>query len=416
MSSVNRRKFLAASAATASALATQSHAATWTQWRGSSRNGRVDGDFVWPKKLTSRLEEVWRQELQPSYSGPIVAEGKVFVTETVEKKDEVVTAYSLENGEELWEHSWSGAMSVPFFARSNGSWIRSTPTFADGRLLVGGIREVLVCLDAESGQELWNNDFVKTQESKVPSFGFVCSPLVDGEYAYVQAGGGLLKVNVATGKVVWRSLTDGGGMYGSAFSSPVMSTLGGKRQLLVQTRKELAGVDPDDGRKLWGVDVPAFRGMNILPPTVFGETVFTSTYQGGSFSFSIKPPAGSESDWSVERVWKNTVQGYMSSPLVFGDHVYVHLRNQRLTCMDLTTGRQKWSSRPYGKYWSTATDGKHMLALDERGDLLLVEPSPEKFKLLDKTQVATNSWAHLAVVDDLILVRDLDALIVYRWA
>jgi len=410
MSFLNRRKFLAATAV--SAVASHGYAANWNQWRGPSRNGMVDGDFAWPEKLEGRLREVWRQDLQPSYSGPIVAEGKVFVTETANKKNEVVTAFSLADGKKLWDETWEGSLSVPFFARSNGSWIRSTPAFADGKLLVGGIREMLVCLDAETGQQIWANDCVKKHKSDVPSFGFVCSPLIEGDFVYVQAGGGLLKLALDSGDVVWRSLADGGGMWGSAFSSPVMSSIGGKKQLLVQTRSELVGVDPEDGRKLWGVKIPAFRGMNILPPTVYKDTVFTSCYQGGSFCFDLKQSGDS---WSVEKRWKNTVQGYMSSPLVFGDHAYLHLRNQRMTCLDLRTGKQQWSSRPYGKYWSTVTQGDHILALDERGDLLLLEPSPEEFKLLDKIQVASNSWAHLAMVDDLILVRDLNALIVYRW-
>lgn len=385
----------------------------WNQWRGPTRDGSAAGDFAWPEKLEGRLTEVWRKKLQPSYSGPIVSDGRVFVTETADKKSEVVTAYSLAGGEELWKSSWSGAMSVPFFARSNGSWIRSTPAVAGDKLLVGGIRDVLVCLNAATGDEVWRNDFVQSQKSKLPSFGFVCSPLVVGDHAFVQAGGGLLKLEMATGKVVWRSLDDGGGMYGSAFSSPVVATIGGVEQLVVQTRKELAAVDMNDGKKLWSKEIPAFRGMNILPPTVYKDTVFTSSYGGGSFCYRVNSETGS---WSVEQIWKNTVQGYMSSPMVFDDHVYFHLKNQRFTCMDLTTGSQKWSSRPYGKYWSSVTKGKRILSLDERGDLLLVEANPKEFKLIDKKNVASNAWAHLAVVDDLVLVRDLNALIVFRWA
>lgn len=411
LSNLDRRQFLAAAAITGAASTT--NAATWNQWRGPTRNGQVDGDFAWPSKLEGRLTEVWRTSLGPSYSGPIVAEGKVFVTETVDEKNEVVTALSLATGEKAWSKSWAGAMSVPFFARSNGSWIRSTPAVSDGRLLVGGIKDVLVCLNASTGDELWRNNFVKTQKSAVPTFGFVCSPLIVGDHAFVQAGGALLKLDMATGNVIWRSLDDGGGMSGSAFSSPVLASVHGVEQLLVQTRTTLAGVSPDNGSVLWSTKIPAFRGMNILPPTAFRDTVFTSSYGGGSFSYKVNFDGAS---WSAQQLWKNTVQGYMSNPMVFGDHVYLHLKNRRFTCMDLTTGSQRWSSRPYGKYWSSVTQGDRILALDERGDLLLVEPSTKEFKLIDKQKVASNSWAHLAVVDDLVLVRDLGALIVHRWA
>ena len=408
---IGRRSFLASSAAlaTSSALAGE-----WNQWRGPFRGGQVASDFPWPLTLQGgHLTELWRKPLQPSYSGPIVSNDQVFVTETIAKKSEAASAYSLQDGKQAWIQQWPGAMSVPFFARENGSWIRSTPAVSGGRLLVGGIRDVLVCLDTSTGSELWRNDFVATQGSALPSFGFVCSPLIDGEFAYVQAGGGLLKLAMSTGEVIWKSLTDGGGMYGSAFSSPVFADLEGQRQLLVQTRSELVGVNADDGEKLWSTKIPAFRGMNILPPTVHNNTVFTSSYGGGSFCFEVKQSGG---QWTVRQLWKNTVQGYMSSPLVLDDHVYLHLKNRRFTCMRLSDGKQLWSSRPYGKYWSSVTDGEHILALDQRGDLLLIQPNPESFKLVDQRSVASDSWAHLALVDDLVLVRDLNALIVYRWS
>ena len=408
MSNMQRRSFLAFPLL---AAATRAFGAEWPQWRGPTRDGEVTGT-PWPVRLDG-MEELWRVPLQPSYSGPIVAGGKVFVTETRNKKSEATTAYSLD-GTQQWSFEWNGAMNVPFFARANGSWIRSTPALSGNRLLVGGMRDVMVCLDTESGAELWRNDFVATEGSPLPSFGFVCSPLIDDDSAYVQAGGGFLKLDMATGKVIWRSLRDGGGMYGSAFSSPVLATIDGVRQLVVQSRKDLAGVSPDTGSKLWSTPVPAFRGMNILPPTVHGNSVFTSSYGGGSFCFEVSRNADTD-EWVVSTKWKNTVQGYMSSPMVFGDHVYLHLKNRRFTCMELETGQQKWSSKPFGKYWSCVKQENRMLALDERGELLLVEPDENEFRLVDRRKVATNSWAHLAVVDDLALVRDLNELIVYRW-
>ena len=134
-------------------------------------------------------------------------------------------------------------------------------------------------------------------------------------------------------------------MNGSAFSSPVLATIGGVEQLVVQTRTELTGVAPEDGQKLWSIEVPAFRGMNILPPTLHNDTIFTSSYGGGSFCFAVEKNGNA---WSAKQLWKNTVQGYMSNPVVFDQHVYLHLKNRRFTCMDLTSGRQRWSSHSPG--------------------------------------------------------------------
>ncbi len=391
---------------------TPQSANTWTQWRGSNRDCQVTSE--WPSTLDGgTLRKSWSVPLGPSYSGPIVTETAVFVTETRDKSHEVVRALDRKTGEELWKTEWPGAISVPFFAAANGSWIRSTPAVDGDRLYVAGIRDVLVCLKTNDGSKLWEVDFTKEFGAKVPSFGCVCSPLIDGGHVYIQAGGGFVKLDKMTGKVVWRRLTDGGGMFGSAFSSPSIATIAGKRQILVQTRKDLAGLDLDTGDELWSTPVKAFRGMNTLTPTVADDIVFTSSYGGGSFGFRV---SNSEGKFSVEKAWNTTVQGYMSSPVLINGKVYLHLRNQRMTCVDPKTGEQHWSSRPYGKYWSCVTNGQQILALDERGDLLLIQASPDEFKLVSSQHISDQStWAHLAVVGSQVFVRELKAMTVFDW-
>jgi outer membrane protein assembly factor BamB len=195
----------------------------WPQWRGPKRDGQVKG-LAWPESLEKdSLEQRWRVELGPSYSGPIVAADRVFVTETKDKKSEVVRALDRKTGKELWCAEWAGAMTVPFFARSNGDWIRATPAYDGERLYVAGMRDVLVCLNARDGSELWRVDFMAVLKTPLPAFGFVCSPLVDQGAVYVQAGGSVVKVDAKTGRIQWHTLQDEGGMQGSAFSSPILA-------------------------------------------------------------------------------------------------------------------------------------------------------------------------------------------------
>ena len=109
--------------------AQQSTVPTWDQWRGPTSDGLVSGTD-WPLTLSEpSLTRLWRVELDSSYSGPIVSESSVFVTGTRNKKTEVVTALDRKTGNKQWEVEWPGAMTVPFFASSNGSWIRSTPAY-----------------------------------------------------------------------------------------------------------------------------------------------------------------------------------------------------------------------------------------------------------------------------------------------
>lgn len=386
----------------------------WPQWRGPARDGFAKGQ--WPTSLQEpSLKQSWRVEFGPSYSGPIVTADRVFTTETKDKKDEVVTALDRATGKQVWQVSWPGSMSVPFFARANGSWIRATPAFDGERLYVAGIRDVLVCLNAADGKELWRVDFVAKYRTPPPDFGFVCSPLIDGEYVYVQAGASCFKLDKMTGQEVWRTLQDGGGMYGSAFSSPVIATVAGRRQLLVQTREKLAGVDIESGEPLWQQPVQATRGMNILTPIVFNDGLFTSSHGGKTLRFEL---TGSESgQFNVATKWGLKMEGYMSTPVVIDGHAYIHLKNQRIACINLDTGAVTWTSdKSFGKYWSMVANGDKILALDERGTLFLLKANPKKFEQIDSRKVSDQEcWAHLAVADGEIFIRELNALTAFTW-
>lgn len=384
--------------------------------RGPTRDGHIASSEAWPESLDeSTLTQMWSVGLGSGYSGPIVVGDRVFVTETLNEDREVVRAFDRNTGEQLWITDWAGAMSVPFFAASNGSWIRATPACDGERLYVAGMRDLLVCLDVENGDIVWQVDFMEKFDTPLPAFGFVCSPLIDGDFVYVQAGGGLCKLNKLTGEVVWRVLDDGGGMDGSAFSSPTIVTLEETRQMAVQTRTSLVGVDLENGETLWSVDVPTFRGMNILTPTLVNDAMFTSSYGGGTFMYGVTLAGES---FEVASKWTdNRNEGYMSSPVLIDGYLYLHLRNQRFTCIDPATGEARWTTTPYGKYWSMVVNGNRILALDERGDLLLIAASPEEFQLVSERHVASSeSWAHLAVSGNQVFVRDLERLAVYRWA
>lgn len=384
----------------------------WTQWRGPQRDGQIQAR-PWPDRLDeSTLQRTWRMDLGPGYSGPIVAEDRVFVTETRDEKIEVARALDRQTGSPIWEKSWPGAMQVPFFAKRNGDWIRATPLLDDGILYVPGMRDVLVALDAQSGEERWRLDFVAKFGTPLPDFGFASSPLAVGDHLYVQAGAALVKLDKRTGNVVWRTLEDGGGMMGSAFSSPVRVELNGRPELLVQTRSHLTGVDESTGQVLWKQEIPTFRGMNILTPTIWRDSVFTSAYGGKTLLVKV----GGEPTPTPATAWENKVQGYMSSPVVIGDHVYLHLRNRRFTCIDLATGETRWTTEPFGEYWSLIANGDRILALDERGELLLIRATPEKFDLLDRRRVSDEeTWAHLAIAGDEIFIRELKGISAWRW-
>jgi hypothetical protein len=153
--------------------------------------------------------------------------------------------------------------------------------------------------------------------------------------------------------------------------------------------------------------------MNILTPVVFGDSIFTSSYQNKSWLYRISKGAAG---LTVNQAWENNAQGYMSTPVVIDGHAYLHLGNQRFTCINLQTGERTWTSKPFGKYASLVAQRDRILALDERGVLLLIKANPKEFELLSEKQVSEEeTWAHLAIAGEELFIRELNAVVAWRW-
>lgn len=403
-----------------SAQEQQKNSNQWNQWRGNQRNSIIEG--AWPSQLnSSNFKQLWTQPFSESYSGPIVFDDTVITTETKDKSDEIVTALNRNTGKKIWSATWKGSISVPFFAAKNGSWIRATPATDGQRVYVPGIRGLLVCLDFKTGKEVWKVDLNERYGTSPESFGHVCSPLLmkDGmdDALYVQCAAGFVKLNRATGKEIWRAkIGTGNIMSGGAFSSPVVASPHGKKQIIIQTRSELAGIDIQKGDVLWTRAVPSFRGMNILTPTVQGNTFFTSTYNNKSFAYDLVDTAGKP---TLESKWESNLRAYMSSPVLIDGNVYVHLQNKQIACFDLASGKTHWVSQSrqrFGDYMSMIACGNKILALDSKGALYLIAANPKQFEVLGKVDLETkDSWAHVAVDGNQVFVRGLKSLTAYQW-
>ena len=155
--------------------------------------------------------------------------------------------------------------------------------------------------------------------------------------------------------------------------------------------------------------------MNILSPSFQGDSVFTSTYGGKTMVINITEK---EKKLVAKRSWDHPTQGYMSNPVLFDGHAYVHLKNQRITCFELSSGAKKWpTTERFGKYWSMVSQGARILALDQKGVLYLIRATPEKFDLLSSFKVSeSDTWAHLAVAGDQLFIRARDGLSAWKWS
>tara|TARA_B100000029_G_scaffold484774_1_gene537361 strand:- start:309 stop:1580 length:1272 start_codon:yes stop_codon:yes gene_type:complete len=390
----------------------------WPQWRGPNRDGHVLTG-TWPDSLKGEhLVEQWRLKVPPSYSGPIVAGETVYTTFTRNKTHEGVIALDRKTGRATWKTEWEGAMKVAGLGTSMGSWIRATPTLDRGQLFVAGMPDLLVSLDAKSGKERWRADFHQRYKTPLPELGFVCSPLVHNDGVFVQAADSFIKVDRKNGKSLFRCMVRKGkgseNMAQGNYSSPGFGVINGKPQLLVADIDAIAGVEPTRGDVLWRRVLDSYDQGCILAPIIHGKGIFTSTRASRTGHY---PLDFENNRFTIRDGWKNKLIVYMSSPVIVGDHAFLHLKNGRFACVDLRDGKINWiSNRPFGKYCSMVWQKDRILGLTNDGQLVLLAANPARFELLDSRKVAMEeTWAHVAVSEDNLYIRERSAIVAYRW-
>ncbi|MEO1086723.1 MAG: PQQ-binding-like beta-propeller repeat protein, partial [Acidobacteriota bacterium] len=220
----------------------------------------------------------------------------------------------------------------------------------------------------------------------------------------------------------WRALALQGAKGGEddleAYGSPIVATLEGVKQVVVNTVKGLAGVDARSGEPLWlvGVDRGDVDAPNVTPALWNRQAdhlVLTTTESSGSPLFRITK-AGRE--WNAEEVWRSKVSGNMASPVVAGDHAFLPLKNGRVALLDLSNGKEAWISKPlFASYASAVRRDDRVLLLTADGELHLLATDQTQLRKLGVLKVAERTWAHLAAQDDRVYVRSQSSLIALEW-
>ena len=186
----------------------------WTEWRGEGRLGVWHESGV-VEEMPSKLKFTWRVPVKTGFSGPAVADGRVFVTDWEEDPQsrtmdgtERAIALDEQTGEVLWTREWPTTYRMLMGSYAIGP--RATPTVDDDRLYVVGASGMLLCLDVTTGDVIWQKDYRADYNSYVPTWGIASAPLVDGDRLIAIVGGepGALVVafDKRTGEELWRAV------------------------------------------------------------------------------------------------------------------------------------------------------------------------------------------------------------------
>ncbi len=352
-----------------SAKAAEHSTAEWAQWRGPNRDGiSSETGFLknWPKEGPKVL---WHIPFGDGYSGISIAQGKVY-TMSAEGDAEFVICLDASNGEEIWRFR-SGTK----FTESRGDGPRSMPTVDGDSVFALGAEGKLYALNAHDGTKLWSHNFVEEFDSKIPTWGFSSSPLVEGNLVLVEAGGkdekSIAAFEKKSGDVVWTTHTDAVG-----YSSPISIDFGGVRQIIFLTSKTLLSIAPENGHIYWKYAWP--EGINIATPIFIpDDKIFISaSYDKGAVLLKM---TADDDGIGIEEVWKSRVmKNHFNSSVLQGDYLY-GFDNAILTCIEVNTGEEQWQQRGFEKGSLLLADG-YLIILGEKGKLALVEANPSEYK------------------------------------
>lgn len=373
---------------------------SWTSYRGPTRDGSYREAPVlteWPR---AGLTPVWKQPIGGGYASFVAARGRAF---TIEQRgqDEVVAAYDIRTGRELWVNAWS----TEFRESMGGDGPRATPTWADGVVYALGAMGEFRALEEVTGRTLWRTNILTDSGARNLDWGMAAAPLIVDETVVVLPGGphgqSVVAYDRANGARVWSAQDDM-----QAYASPMLVMLSGRRQLLVLSATRLMGLTADGGQLLWEYPFATYNGINAAQPLLLGgDRVFVSaSYGAGAAVIEVSQVAES---FAVQEVWRNNRMKNRFSSSVLRDGVIYGLDEGILAAVDARTGDLKWKGGRYG-YGQLVLVGESLVVLTEDGDLALVRAQPARHQEVVRFPVlAGKTWNGPALDGGYLLVRNL---------
>jgi outer membrane protein assembly factor BamB len=386
------------------------------QWRGPNRDGKYPDTGLmqtWPEQGPDLLLKV--EDLGNGYSQPLVVDHMIYISGKRDDRD-VLTKLDME-GNILWETAYGSAWDQSF------PETRSTPTIEDGRIYIMGGLGMVVCMDAETGEFIWQKDTHKEFEGEYHRWGMTESLLLTDKAVISSPTGGrtaVVALDKKDGSLLWESEPQGGVR---SYVSPILIEHNGTSMILITTSEDIMGVDPGSGEVYWNVDLASNYGYrdgrrnNTNTPLYHnGEIYTTSGYDAPGVMLEL-----SEDGKSAEVKWHNGVLDVHHGGLVLVDgYLYgsnwINNGNGNWVCQEWDTGKKMWEESWHNKGSIIYADGLLYIFEEKHGHIGLLEPSPEGFKLISSFRLESRPgpyWAHKTIFNKKLFVRHGSVLYVY---
>lgn len=380
----------------------------WTSFRGPNRDGRYEELQILTAWPASGLTPVWKQPIGVGYASFVIADGRAHTIEQ-RRGQEVVTAYDVATGRELWKQGWNAQ-----YSDSTGDGPRATPTWDDGRIYALGATGELRCLDAKTGAVAWGRNILTESQASNLSWAMAASPLVVDDKVIVLPGGAngksVAAYNKLTGAPAWKSQSDQ-----QAYVSPMLATLAGRRQVVVVSATRVMGLAPEDGSLLWSYVWDTDMGINVSQPIIVDKNRFfiSSGYGKGAALIEI---TGGGKNFEARKLWENiNMKNKFNSSVLHNGHVY-GLDEGILTCLDVNTGQRKWKGGRYG-YGQVILASGHLIVSSDAGELALVKATPDQHSEVARFKALEGkTWNYPAIAGGTLLVRNANEMAAYNIA
>jgi outer membrane protein assembly factor BamB len=363
-------------------IAMQTPIADWPQFLGPERNGIYRGPALsetWP---SAGPRVVWKKQVGAGFSGPVVVGGRVILFHRIANR-ETVESLDAKTGAPQWQYNYPTSYRDDF-GFDEGP--RAVPVVADGIIYVFGAEGQLHAISLSTGKKVWSEDTMTRFRVAKGFFGAAGSPLVENGRVIANIGGrgaGIVAFDAKTGKVLWTATDDE-----ASYSSPIATTIGGRRSALFLTRNGLLGLDPATGQvqfqRRWRSRQAA--SVNAATPLVINDLIFVSAEYGPGAGLLRVDGSNAIELWSSDEVMSNH---YATSVYRDGFLYGFHGRQEfgpSFRAVELRTGKVRWSQDQF-RAGSVTLSGDRLLIMRETGELLLAAATPDAFRPIARAQV-----------------------------
>ena len=369
-------------------LASSVRAGDWPQWRGPNRDGVWNETGIVESFPPDGLKISWRAPVGRGWSSPVVARDRAYITDVQlvhGKAEERVLCFDESNGALLWSHRY--AVDYPPWALDpSAGGPRATPIVRDGRLYTLGALGDLLCLDAVNGAVVWEKSLAK--EYGVKEFtGITASPLIEDHllilYICGKPAACVIALERDSGKEVWKALDDS-----FTYSSPIIVSAGGRKQLIVWTQEAVTSLDPLTGRTWWRERINTPGDQAVSTPVYSDRRLLIA---GLMLKIDPDKPAASIL-WPETRAVMKRILSNTSTALLQGEYVYSARTTGELVCLEAATGKQVWEARTVtelknGSSIHLTPCGRAVFLFTDRGDLIRAELTPKGYREISRAHL-----------------------------